>query len=670
MNLKIFLSIFFLFFLGADVFAQQQVVVDFKLANYKIYIEPSTQEVSGNGELFFNVLKPVDSIFIDAHHMQFDNLSFNDSEVNYNVTTNKLWIYGDFKPSKNNVLSFDYKANPKQTMYFLGWNSEAPNQVWTQGQGKYTSHWLPSFDDVNEKVIFSLSIDFNADYKVLSNGLLKDKTNVNDTVTRWNYQMQQPMSSYLVALAIGDYKAQTKYSKNGIPLELYYYPEDSLKVESTYRYTKALFDFLVDEIGVDYPWQIHRQVPVHDFLYAGMENTTLTVFSDSYVVDNNEFNDKNFVNVNAHELAHHWFGNLVTAKSSKHHWLQEGFSTYYALLAERNVFGENYFYWRLYEYANQLNAQQQAGNATALLNEKASSLTFYQKGAVVLYMLRAKVGDEAFKRSVQNYLNKFAYNSAVTDGFIREVEAESQLKLTEFVFKWLKENSFDYHAVLNQLKLDSELIRDYEMIDCELFQSKCNDYVNMELHPKIKSKLLAQLPQKVNAQHFNDNWEVRQTIALRLKEITTELKPYFETLLKDSSYVTVESALYKLWTSFQEDQINYLNNTKRLEGNNLKNVRLLWLTLAIVTPNYDDKYRNEYINELINYSSNNYNFEIRQAAFNYLQMLNLWTPEALNNLSDASKHHQWRFKSFAKELIAELSTRSEFKEYFDAIKTN
>ena len=93
-----------------------------------------------------------------------------------------------------------------------------------------------------------------------------------------------------------------------------------------------------------YPWKIYRQIPVRDFLYAGMENTTSTIFSQDFVVDSIGFNDKNYINVNAHELAHQWFGDLITSQSSKHHWLQEGFATYYALLAERQLFGDDYFY--------------------------------------------------------------------------------------------------------------------------------------------------------------------------------------------------------------------------------------------------------------------------------------------------------------------------------------
>ena len=96
-------------------------------------------------------------------------------------------------------------------------------------------------------------------------------------------------------------------------------------------------DELKKEIGVKYPWGNYKQVPVRDFLYAGMENTSATTFSSRYVVDAVGFNDRKYTNVNAHELAHQWFGDLVTAESSKHHWLQEGFATYYALFGD--VFG-------------------------------------------------------------------------------------------------------------------------------------------------------------------------------------------------------------------------------------------------------------------------------------------------------------------------------------------
>ena len=145
-----------------------------------------------------------------------------------------------------------------------------------------------------------------------------------------------------------------------------------------------------------------------------MENTSLTIFSDAFVVDSIGYFDRNYVNVNAHELAHQWFGNLITETNSQHHWLHEGFATYYALLAERQIFGEHYFYHKLYEYAESLKQASDSGKGEKLLKENASSLTYYQKGAWALFMLNSIVGEDIFDQAVQNFLNKYAYENVTT----------------------------------------------------------------------------------------------------------------------------------------------------------------------------------------------------------------------------------------------------------------
>ena len=189
------------------------------------------------------------------------------------------------------------------------------------------------------------------------------------------------MSSYLLAFGIGNFRKKTIRSSSNIPIELYYEPKDSLKVEPTYRYSREIFDFLENEIGVPYPWQNYKQIPVQDFLYAGMENTGATIFSNTFMVDSTAFVDKNYVNVNAHELAHQWFGNMVTEESGEHHWLHEGFATYYAYLTEKEIFGEDYFYWHLLGTAKALGNFSEEGNGEALTDSGAGSLTFYEKGA-------------------------------------------------------------------------------------------------------------------------------------------------------------------------------------------------------------------------------------------------------------------------------------------------
>lgn len=654
--------IIILFFAYVSI-AQQIRDVDFITGSAIVHINLDSTSVSGSIGYTFNIRNKIDTLKIDAHNMRINNIILNKKSIEFEYNNSQIYIISHFEPSENNTILISYSTQPKQTLYFFKKGTDF--NVWSQGQGKYTSHWLPSFDDVNEKVVFDFVFTVDSNYELISNGNLTSKIPGNNGKTDYFYEMKSPMSSYLVALAIGKYIKKDKISANFIPLEFYYYPEDSLKFESTYRYSKQMFDFLESEIGVNFPWQNYKQVPVHDFLYAGMENTTLTIFSDRYVVDEREFLDRNYVNVNAHELAHQWFGNLVTAKSSKHHWLHEGFATYYALLAERNIFGDDYFYWQLYQYAKQLKIQQEGELATPLLDEKASSLTFYQKGAVVLHLLRSKIGDKAFKQAVANYLNQFAYNSAESKDFIKEVVAVTPEDLEEFFNKWLFENSFDYQEVLEVLEKQSTLISDFESIDCAIPNSKCNDYLSMPLHPKIKAKLLAQMPELIKLEYFKESHEVRLSIVTRLNTISAELKPGFEAFLEDASYQVIEQALHKLWINFPEDRIKLLNKTKNLQGNNNYNIRLLWLVLCLNTPDYNNTNQQEYLNELVNYTSASYHFETREAAFGYLNAIGYWNEAALQNLKSANNHPNWRFRTNVRETTNKLKNNDALKPYFE-----
>ena len=640
-------------FVSSVLYAQQTEYVDFKKAEVSLdAFDENLKRVIGNVHYVFDVLKPVDSIFLDSKNINGYIVSLNNNDsINYYVENDKFWLIHKFKPSKDNVLSLKFEANPKKALYFL--NRDNDNQIWTQGQGKYTSNWLPSLDDVNDKIEYDFSITYQNDYEVLANGKLIDK-HVGDSLTTWKYDMKQPMSSYLAALVIGKYNKKTETSKSGIPLEYYFYPEDSLKVEPTYRYSKQMFDFLEEEIGVAYPWQNYKQVPVHDFLYAGMENTSLTIFSDAFVVDAIAFNDKNYVNVNAHELAHQWFGDLVTAKSGEHHWLQEGFATYYALLAERDVFGDNYFYYKLLESVLDLSRQDLSGNGTSLLDPKSSSLTFYQRGAWVLHVLRDKVGDVVFKKAVKNYLNKYQFANVETSDFIAEVEKLYGKSLTSFVNYWIKNKAFPYDEAFAILKRQSVFVNEYAMVDCEAKSSKCADYLKYYVSDEAKVKVISQVPELVTSDTFKNSFKVRQAISEHVTIIPASLKEDYESLLNDKSYITIEKALYNLWVNFPLERAKYLAKTREIVGFSDKNVRMLWIVLNLNTPYYEADSKYELFNELVNYTDASYNADVRINAFKYLDLIKSCNEDCKKNLESAKSHHNWRLVKFAKELSEKL----------------
>ncbi|WP_396175837.1 M1 family metallopeptidase [Flavobacterium sp.] len=664
-------------FLFTFSFAQQSTKVDFKTMNATLAPNATDKSISGEVNYEFEVLKAIDTIAIDAIKMDFTNVKINGKSVNFKNTTKKLQLFEGFKKGKN-TLTFTYTATPKQTLYFIG---EGENlQIWTQGQGKYTSHWLPSFDDVNEKVIFNLSIEYNSLFEVLSNGRL-DGTTVYPPLSNpnkiWHYQMSKPMSSYLVMMAIGKFTKQTANTKSGTPLEFYLDHKDADKFETTYQYSTQIFDFFEREIGVKYPWEIYRQVPVRDFLYSGMENTTSTIFAQDFVVDKTGFTDKTYINVNAHELAHQWFGNLITAQSGKHHWLQEGFATYYALLAEKELFGDDHFNWELYEMAERLQ-QASKTDTIPLLNEKASSLTFYQKGAWALHFLRESIGAENFQKAVKNYLKKYSFKNVNTDDFLNEVKAVSSFDSENFKRVWLEQSGFEVNQALTALRKNTFMKSYLELVELQSkpFAEKKTTFENIlksESFYPLKEEVVFQLAEVPFADKesvlklamLSNDLKVRQAVARIMVEIPPTFQANYETLLNDDSYITKEIALGTLWNLFPEKQAVYLNQSKDWIGFNDKNLRILWLTLALMTKDYQNENKVNFYDELLNYSSPNFESSIRQNALTNLLFLNPNDQNILRNLVNATTHHKWQFTLFARNQIRELVKTDRHKKYFE-----
>ncbi|MRX39928.1 M1 family peptidase [Flavobacterium sp. LC2016-23] len=665
-------------FITSVVFAQQTHFVDFKSVSGQLALNAKEKSVSGSVVYDFNVLKPVDTVKIDAKNMEFTQVKIDGKEVVFLNTGKELQIISHFQKGKKH-LSFDYSVKPKQALYFVDIEN-AEVQIWTQGQGRYTSNWFPSFDDVNEKVIFNLQISYDKDYQVVSNGVLKNKIE-NNSQTDWQYEMEHPMSSYLLMLAVGKFDKNEFTSKTKIPLEYYLENKDKKSFEPTYRYSKRIFDFLEKEIGVKYPWEIYRQIPVRDFLYGGMENTTATLFTTRYVVDSTGFADRKYTNVDAHELAHHWFGDLITAESGTHHWLQEGFATYYALLAERDIFGDDYFYSRLYETAQQLKFASRT-DAVPVLNAKASSLTFYEKGAWALFVLHESIGDKAFKKAIKSYLKKYAYQTVNTQDFFDEIKKVSNFDLEQFQKTWLESVAFDTptaNALLSknkaiQIRLEVDKLKKIPFAEKKDFLIKT---LNSDVYHSVKEAIVDQIQNEkydlkkellLIALHTNDV-QVRQTLADSFSGIPEDFRVNYETLLDDKSYQTQEIALFNLWRNFPDHRRAYLDKSKDWIGFNDYNLRTLWLSLALSTPDYAED-PDALIAELVAFSSTKYEATTRQNALEKLIAFKLTNDPVLINLVNATTHHMWQFSKFGRDSIRSLLKNSEMRVSFERILPN
>ena len=650
----IFLACFF------TVFSNAQEGIDFIQANIQIAIDPAAKSLTGKVNYRINNSIRTDSVLLDARNMSIKEVRVNRNKVDYNYKDDLLIVYRRLKPEKSYDLQITYSVSPKKAVYFIGWDIENSEmkQVWTQGQGKYSSHWVPSFDNMSEKIEFDLEITFNKGYEVIANGKLLEKTD-RDSLSVWKYDMEKPMSSYLLAFAIGKYEKDSVISKTGIPIYLYTYKGAKNRLEPTYRYTKEIMDFLEEEIGVSYPWQNYKQIPVRDFLYAGMENTGATIFSDSYLIDSLAFEDKSYFDVNAHEMAHQWFGNLVTEVESKDHWLHEGFATYYALLAGKEILGDDYYYWKLFDSSEALKEHKEE----SLVDPGANSLTFYEKGAWALVMLRDQIGDQAFKNGIRRFLETFEFSNATVEEFLEIMQSETPVDLGKFEDTWLRSTVFPLDLARDYLKRESGSLKAWYDIRWELTASnEKNEDIIKRYWEKTESvffrrQVLSKFYKSLSVPFIrevlaSDDPELRKTLAIHMDRIPSELQLDFETLIKDPSYVTKENALFKLWIYFPAKRADYLEATRGIYGLPSYNMRILWLFLAVLTQDFETvEQRNAYREELFGYTSDKYAFEIRQNAFSIITEVFELPEQNLRDLVNASVHPVWQFRSFARNLL-------------------
>ncbi|MGB5356636.1 MAG: hypothetical protein WBN11_08065 [Eudoraea sp.] len=149
--------------------------------------------------------------------------------------------------------------------------------------------------------------------------------------------------------------------------------------------------------------------------------------------------------------------------------------------------------------------------------------------------------------------------------------------------------------------------------------------------------------------------KVRQALSYSVESVPEELRLSFESLLDDNSYITQENTLYRLWISFPTNRIKYLDSTKGRYGLPNYNLRLTWLTLALLTKGYtSSEAQKVYADELFGYTSNYYSYEIRQNAFSIISSVFPLRDQNLIDLIEATNHHYWQFRNYARTLLDEL----------------
>ncbi|MFQ5447741.1 MAG: M1 family aminopeptidase, partial [Saprospiraceae bacterium] len=294
--------------------------------------------------------------------------------------------------------------NPK------GEDAGKPQQIWTQGETENNSRWFPTIDKPNERCTDEIYLTVQDRFKTLSNGVLvSSKENGDGTRTDY-WKMDMPHAPYLFMIAIGEY-AVVHDEWDGKPVDYYVEPEYEKYARQIFPHTTEMLQFFSDILGVKYPWPKFSQVVVRDYVSGAMENTTAVVFGDFMQATDRELIDNlSNENVVAHEMFHHWFGDYVTCESWANITLNEGFANYSEYLWLEHQYGHDQAeLHRMRELRGYLQSARQQGihpliNFGYFDKEDMFDAHSYNKGGLVLHMLRKYVGDDAFFAALQKYL--------------------------------------------------------------------------------------------------------------------------------------------------------------------------------------------------------------------------------------------------------------------------
>lgn len=342
-------------------------------------------------------------------------------------------------------VSIEYRVEkPGAGMHFITPSREYPDrpfQAWTQGQSDDARCWFPCRDVPSEKATSEMIVTVARGLQAISNGVLvKTTTDARKGTSTFHWKMEQPHSVYLFSLVVGEFEEfQEPYKK--VPLFYHYPPGRKDDARRGFSATAAAMDFLIGETGVPYPYARYAQTAAFDF-GGGMENTTATTQTDLILLDARAALDFDFDGLVSHEMAHQWFGDLVTCKDWSHGWLNESFATFYEALFQGHAKGPDEFRyrgWLMAEAYFDETSRYKRPIMTRVWRESFQMFDrhLYQKGACVLHYLRSRLGEAAWRRGIKAYLGRHAFGAVETTDLLRAMAEATGANLEPEFEQWI-----------------------------------------------------------------------------------------------------------------------------------------------------------------------------------------------------------------------------------------
>lgn len=409
----------------------------------RLEIEPNieAQSISCRQELELAAVQNTGTIELDAAELEVKSVSSSNKKLPFKALGDKLIIRlgKALAEGAKMKITIIYTAKPRKGFYFVAPDKHYPDkrlEAWTQGETTEAKHWFPCIDHPQVKFSSEITVTAPAGFTAISNGkLLKIEKG-----KKWKYFWREdnPHPSYLSSVVVGKYVEINEGN-------LYHYvpPQHAHDAKRTFDRTAEMIEFFEDYLGTKYPYEKYSQVCVQDFVYGGMENSSCTTLTQDTLHDKKAHADFSSDYLVSHELAHQWFGDLVTCRDWQHVWLNEGFATYCeALYWEKSRGTDEFLYYVMQtaeDYFEEAGSRYMRPIVTKVYKhpDELFDRHTYEKGSCVLHMLRSEVGDNYFRRALKTYLQRFANANAETEDLRRVFELETGKSLQQFFDQWL-----------------------------------------------------------------------------------------------------------------------------------------------------------------------------------------------------------------------------------------
>jgi len=354
----------------------------------------------------------------------------------------------DFKAGEERTFKTSYVVERPVAGLVFSYPSEeypdTPRFAATDHETEKARYWLACKDVPSIRTAIDWHITSDADHTALANGVRIGEEPVGEGRKRTHWKLAQRCPSYLACFAVGPFVREVGDDVDGVPIEYYGVEGTAAQdLQRSFGTTPAIMNWMVQKFGRKFPYGKYFQFAFPD-QGGAMENISLTTWDDSFVCD--EVWHKEFGNiteeVNVHEMAHSYHGDMLTIRHFEHAWLKESWATYTEALWSEDTRSKDDFSQIMMKYRDAYFSECEKYIRPIVSRKYDSSWDMFDRhlypgGAWRIHMLRNIVGDDVFWISVKDYIDIHAFKCVETDDFRRVLESHSGLNLTRFFDQWL-----------------------------------------------------------------------------------------------------------------------------------------------------------------------------------------------------------------------------------------